>query len=226
MLPFVRLGVVCLALWAMLGGAGCNNSGSTAQETDQDTAMQEKDPWANEPLPQLSSTVPALPLAQRLPALNDSVSLAWEAMLKSDQQKLANLQTLLAQLTKLPKHNKALADSVRTLHQRLSTNRLTVDNLGNAAFMDQYEKGMELVIQQASRLKTQTPGADGCATCTELLEEVNLLYSSDVTIISRYNGFAGELNKTLKNQQDSIKILGEKFTQIKPRPTFLAEPVQ
>jgi hypothetical protein len=225
--PFARLGVVCSLWLALLSGAtGCNQSGSTAQEAAQDTAMQEKDPWANEPLPQLGSRAPALPLAQRLPALNDSVDLAWEAMRSSDQRKLANLQTLLAQLAKMPKHNPALADSARTLHKRLVANALTLDNAGNSALMKQYEADMELVIQQVGRLKTQTPGASDCATCTELLEEVNLLYSNDVTIIARYNIFVDELNKTIKNQRDSIQLLGGGIAQIKPRPQLLAEPVQ
>ncbi len=205
--------------------AACDQKASQAGEDGaEDSLAQEADPWANAEL--MEPPAPQLPLAERLASLDDSVNTTWYLLVKSDEDKLAKVLRLTDQLAKLPKHNRATADSLRNLHKKLTTGKLTWEKLTDNALVDAYFNDFDDLIRRAKYFRTSTPGAESCTACTELLNDIDMAYSDDASYIYRYNQYVGELNALIKNNQDSIKILGDKYLAIKQRPAFPDPPVQ
>jgi hypothetical protein len=192
--------------------------------TAEDSTSQETDPWANAEL--VEPAPPQLPLADQLVALNDSVNTTWYLLVKSDEAKLANILKLADQMAKLPKHKTTTLDSVRSLHKKLAANKLTWDNLTNTGLVDAYFNDFDELIRKVKNLNATTLGAESCTVCTDLIGQIDIAYGDDASYIYRYNQYASELNGLIKNQQDSIKILGDKYLAIKQRPVFPDPPVQ
>ncbi len=213
------------AAWAFCLFTACEpNTGKNDESSAEDSTYQENDPWAN--AESVTPLQPELPLADRLLALNDSVNTTWYLLVKSDGDKLANILKLTDQLAKLPKANTATIDSIRALRKKLAANKLTWAQLTQNQLVDAYFNDFDLLIAKVKQLKANTPGAESCAVCTELLGEIDIAYGDDASYIYRYNQYVTDLNGAIKNNQDSIQLLGDKYLAIKQRPAFPEPPVQ
>ncbi len=198
----------------------CENKDNTSQTSGKDSANVEIDPWLNADLEDGSDPLRGLSLSQKVDALLDSVDIQWYAWNKRDNERSANVLALVKEISKLPKHNKALLDSVKLMHKIALEKKLTQANMLTPNLIDEYDNNMISLVEKLARLLETTPKNDRCTPCQTLLGQIRETDELEFLLRKDYDDNAFLLNEILDKEKIKLDTMGDKYKNIKKLPVF------
>ncbi|MCS6967183.1 MAG: hypothetical protein RMJ44_02000 [Cytophagales bacterium] len=208
---------LAILLWVLVS---CRNNTAKESLNSRTAAESTEESWDSEQIQE--EEFPPMPLKELVAALQDSVEHTWYLSVKSDENKLAKILKLTAQLEKYPAHDKKVADSIKLMHRWLSAHPLTWEVLADTTKTLLYDNNFDILMQLVRRLKN-TPGSESCTLCTELYQEIIAAYDDDLILRRRYDKAALMLNKLIDKKQDSIKLLPPPLNKVSRKPLFMPQ---
>jgi hypothetical protein len=159
-------------------------------------------------------------LQTQLITLNDSVNIAWEALVASDQAKEEGLRDLLEQISLLKNYNKPLHDSLQLAQAELSRLRYSSPPTVTSAVIDAYDAQSDKVKNGVYSLGNATPGFAACALCGELREKID--NADNQTLFNRinYDRQAQAYNDFIKTHADDLAAIRPAYSNLSPLPLF------
>jgi hypothetical protein len=144
-------------------------------------------------------------LYQKSIVLRDSINYYWKLIQRIDSQKLADIHTLLYQisLTKSPDLN--LIEKGYAKLEKLKNLKYSQEDVHDDDKVDLFDNTCDSVIQFVFELKDKTPYADNYPILNKLKEDIIKNNSMDLAVILRvnYNKWASQYNETLQLMQDA-----------------------
>lgn len=196
----------CLLLCSAF--AGCKKDDQAA-DTPQDN-------WGTESV--------AVPLAEQLTTLRDSLESLKRQAYASENEKINTTQLFLEEVANLmPNYDKAQWDRISALRQQVAGSIYTDATLSDLAKMEAYDQICEQMVAQMQEFAEKTPDFSKYSRARELLSDVLRANSHDFVIRKDYNTYARQLNALLESQPDEIKALGAAFSTLAPYPIFYGE---
>lgn len=212
--------IMCYALWLFLFSACENKQKNTTDTPLKDTVATEADPWADVDLEDKSDPFRGLALDKKVDALLDSIDIQWYAWNKRDNERNDNLLALSKEIGKLPKHNKALLDSVKMMYQIALDKKLTQENLLTPNRIDEYDRNMISLVEKIGRLLETTPKNERCKTCKALLEEIRYTDELELGLRKTYDDNVFILNELIEKEKINLEKLGDKYKNMNKLPVF------
>jgi hypothetical protein len=182
----------------------CENKDNTSQTVVKDSTSTETDPWANADLEDGSDPFRGLSLSQKVDALLDSVDIQWYAWNKRDNERSANVLALVKEISKLPKHDKVLLDSVKLMHKIALEKKLTQENMLTPNLIDEYDNNMISLVEKLARLLETTPKNEKCSACQVLLGQIRETDELEFLLRKDYDDNAFLLNEILDKEKTSL----------------------
>ena len=151
--------------------------------------------------------------------LRDSADVNWQRMMSSDDQKLANVRSLLQDLKKQPRLNAA---QVRTLTEqagRIKTQRYDRESMASSAAIDQYDAAQDSVLKPLLQLAAP----EGNAPTAHIRDYVEHIMQADADVVNyrvHYDAAAKAYNAYLRLHQAELAQMGDKYARLRPLPLF------
>jgi hypothetical protein len=192
---------------------------TTESQPTADTVAKEEDPWANANLEDETDPYRGLPLDKKLDALMDSIDIQWYAWNKRDDERATNIASLIKEVEKSPKRNKALTDSIKTMHQIAISKKLTPENMNLPNRIDEYDNNMISMVEKINRLMKMPP-ADKSKYCDELYRYIKYTDELEFSMRKAYDSNAFIFNDLLEKEKANIEKLAGKYKDLKKFPVF------
>ncbi|TAH19342.1 MAG: hypothetical protein EAZ08_09235 [Cytophagales bacterium] len=198
----------------------CGKEDSKQESTSKDSVNIESDPWAGADMEDGSDPFRGLSLDKKVDALLDSIDIQWYAWNKRDDERNANVLMLIKEISKLPKHNKILIDSVRLMHKIALEKKLTQENMYQPKRIDEYDKNMIGMVEKIARLLESTPKSQQCSACQNLFRQIRDADELEFILRKDYDDNVFILNEIIDKEKNKLDTLGGKYKTIKKFPVF------
>lgn len=198
----------------------CGGSNTTKETTTKDSLAAEPDPWANADLTDESDPFRGLSIDKKVDALLDSIDIQWYAWNKRDDERNADVLALTKAISKLPRHNKVLLDSVKLMHKTALEKKLTQANMNQPNRIDEYDSNMLGMIEKLARLLETTPKNRQCATCQDLFIQIRQADELEFILRKDYDDNVFILNEIIGKEKSSLDTFGDKYKTMKKFPVF------
>lgn len=198
----------------------CGKEDSKQESTSKDSVNIESDPWAGADMEDGSDPFRGLSLDKKVDALLDSIDIQWYAWNKRDDERNTNVLMLIKEISKLPKHNKILIDSVRLMHKIALEKKLTQENMYQPKRIDEYDKNMIGMVEKIARLLESTPKSQQCSACQNLFRQIRDADELEFILRKDYDDNVFILNEIIDKEKNKLDTLGDKYKTIKKFPVF------
>ncbi len=209
-----------VAVLTLLFFACENKPQTTTEAAPKDSIAVEPDAWTGGEVEDETDPFRGLALDKKADALLDSIDIQWYAWNKRDDERNANILALSKEIGKLPKHNKALLDSVKLLHQAALNKKMTQENMLTPNRIDEYDNNMISLVEKLGRLLETTPKNEKCKTCKELLEEIRYAEELELSLRKTYDTNVFIWNELIEKEKANLEKLGDKYKNMKKLPVF------
>ena len=150
----------------------------------------------------------------------------WNEMIVSDDQKMDNLQTLLARIGRDKNYDKQALTDVIAERDNLKVKRYNRQGIGNISAVDAYDSAQIKVMDATSALVESTNLAARDTVAGQLSSKIQEDDSRVPIMRAHYDKAAKNYNQYLKDYREQIQKLGPPYSELKPVPTFVEQQLQ
>ena len=147
------------------------------------------------------------------------VNEVWIAMIQSDNQKIADINRLLLEISYTNEYDEAELLTLRTQTEELLSKRYEQYEMTSEA-IDEYDNATTSLIRSLLELAENTPELEKNALSGELKDDIIEADSEVVLYRIRYDSEAKEFNNYLSENSGILKKLGEPYASFRPLPLF------
>lgn len=151
--------------------------------------------------------------------LRDSADVSWQRMMASDDKKLADMRTLLADLGKQPSVNVAALDPLRQATLRLRPQRYDRQSMASSPRIDRYDTVQDSVLKVLYPLAAP----EGNAPTAQIRDNVEAIQQADARVVrfrGHYDRAAKAYNAYLQVHGDELSKVGGAYAGLQPLPLF------
>ncbi|KAA9332651.1 hypothetical protein [Adhaeribacter soli] len=160
-----------------------------------------------------------------LDSLSREMDRTWNEMIASDDQKIDNLQTLLARIGRDKNYDKAALTKVISARDSMKQQRYDRQGLANVAAVDAYDSLQIKIMDATNELVQNTNLAERDTVAASLVNQIQEDDSRVPILRAYYDKAAKHFNQYLKDYQPQIQKLGPPYSDLKPVPMFVEQPV-
>ena len=158
--------------------------------------------------------------------LQEEMDNAWNEMIASDDQKIEDLQTLLARVGRDKKYDKEALTVVIAERNNLKSKRYDRQGVKNVAAVDAYDSAQVKVLDETNRLMESTNLASRDTVAGKLASKIVEDDSRVPIMRAHYDRAAKSYNQYLKDYQPQLQKLGLPYKELKPVPLFVEQQLQ
>lgn len=149
----------------------------------------------------------------------------WNEMMATDDHKIDNLQTLLARIGRGKNFDKKVLSELVTAQNNLKGQRY--DRLGmiSVAAVDRYDSAQVKLMDATNKLLEESNLTSTDSTIAKLAHQIQEDDSRVPIQRGHYDKAAKTYNQYLKDYQPQIQKLGPPYTEMKPAPLFVEQPL-
>ncbi len=157
--------------------------------------------------------------AERVDGMRNQVDKAWTSMIQSDDQKIADINRLLLEISYSDKYDEPQLALLKQRAGSLASTRyqqygMTSDEI------DQYDNATTSLIRSVLELADKIPDLDKNDLSAKLRDDILKADEEVVIYRIRYDREAKAFNNYLKEEANMLKKLGEPYSSYKPLPLF------
>lgn len=150
----------------------------------------------------------------------------WNEMIASDDQKIENLQTLLARVGRDKNFDKNALTEVLAARDNLKTKRYDRQGISNVAAVDSYDSAQIKVLDATNALLETNNLAARDTIAGQLASKIQEDDSRVPILRAHYDRAAKNYNQYLKDYQPQLQKLGPPYNELKPVPLFVEQQIQ
>src|SRR6478735_2335734 len=150
---------------------------------------------------------------------------AWNEMIASDDQKIDNLQTLLARIGRDKNYDKKALTEVIAARNNLKAKRYDSLGIQHVAAVDAYDSAQIKVMDATNQLIETTNLASRDTIAGKLASQIQEDDSRVPIMRAHYDRAAKNYNQYLKDYQPQLQKLGKPYNELKPVPLFVEQPL-
>ncbi len=144
-------------------------------------------------------------IALEYQSLQDSVSVSWQNMIKSDDQKISDIKRLLDEVSYTKKYNLFLHDSLLQMHKILLLKRYTQRSMGESKLIDVYDNATDSIVKGVFRLVKTTPSIEQYPMAVNLMEEIIAADNNVVLYRVKYDNWAKTYNVFVDRNKEKLE---------------------
>src|SRR5688572_12194024 len=157
--------------------------------------------------------------------LQQEMDAAWIEMITSDDQKIDNLQTLLARIGRDKNYDKNTLSELLNTQRKLKKQRYSQKSIASVAAVDSYDSVQVKLMDETNKLVSNSNLAEKDTLAASLVNKIQEEDSRVPILRGHYDKAAKTFNQYLKDYQPQIQKLGPPFTDLKPMPLFVEQPL-
>ena len=150
----------------------------------------------------------------------DTLNFVWKAMIRSDDQKLADIKRLLLEVSYTERYDITLYDSAIAMQKRLPAKRYDQATMADSKLIDSYDAATDSLLRLTMKITSTAKGIDGHPLAAQLLNEIGEADNKVVRYRAEYDIWVKKYNKCLKDNDKQLKKLGEPYSSLTPKPLF------
>jgi hypothetical protein len=150
----------------------------------------------------------------------------WNEMIASDDQKIDNLQTLLARIGRDKKYDKKALSEVISARDNLKGKRYDRLGISNVAAVDSYDSAQIRILDVTNELTSASNLTSRDSIAAEISNKIQEDDSRVPILRAHYDKAANNYNQYLKDYQPQIQKLGAPYKDLKPVPLFVEQQLQ
>jgi hypothetical protein len=154
--------------------------------------------------------------------LTDSLNAGWDTLARNEEQKLANLQRLLTEITFTPNYNKLRYDSLKAHLNALSTLQLKPEQMTDEQ-IDRYDSASQAVKTAIVNMAQENPAFKQFPLMGQLVDSIEAGDQRVILYRVRYDNYAKDLNHFLDVHQEQLARLDTLTTPRKRKLFQLGE---
>lgn len=162
-------------------------------------------------------------LLVQLNAYQDSAKLAWETMIKEDDQKIAYIKRLLDEVSYTPKYNVVLQGKLMAQCLALKNKRYDENSVALSQNIDKYDAATDSLIKGVNALVIETPNIESYPLAQELTGDIINLDNNVVVRRIAYDKWAIKYNQFIEEQKPSLEKLGPEYGKLPKKGVFQLE---
>jgi hypothetical protein len=140
--------------------------------------------------------------------------------MKSDDNKIENMDRLVKELLMIDGANSESLKSTETAVQKLTENRYDQNSMKFSRNIDLYDSVTNQVIQKLRNETNSNPNAIKYQIVNQLLSEIQMADDSILFYRKEYDRKVDQFNNFLKTRKKDLKKSGVNVDSIKPYPVF------
>jgi len=151
---------------------------------------------------------------------NDSLSRAWKEMIRSDDQKIADIKRLLLEVSYTDSYNIVLFDSALAMQKALTSKRYDQVSMGDSKKIDFYDASTDSLLRLTMKVVSTSKGIENHPLAEQLVNDISNADNDVVMYRKHYDDWAKQYNKCLENNPKQLKKLGEPYSSLSKKPLF------
>jgi hypothetical protein len=152
--------------------------------------------------------------------LNDSISQVWALMIKSDDQKIADVKRLLQEISYTDKPSVIELMKLQKLQEQLTSKRYTQETMAESKRIDDYDMATDSLIKRTLQLTANTAGIESHPLAQELADDIMEADTDVVRYRALYDSYVKRYNAYISKNEKQLKKLGEPYASFKKKPLF------
>ena len=150
----------------------------------------------------------------------------WNEMIASDDQKIDNLQTLLARVGRDKNYDKKALTEVLAARDNLKVKRYDRKGIADVAAVDAYDSLQINILDATNQLVESTNLVARDTIAAQLASKIQEDDSRVPILRAHYDRAAKNYNQYLKDYQPQVQKLGPPYNELKPVPLFVEQQLQ
>lgn len=161
-----------------------------------------------------------------LDSLLREMDTTWNEMIVSDDQKIDNLQTLMARIGRDKNYNKQTFTEIIAARENLKAKRYDRQGISDVAAVDAYDSLQIKILDATNALVEESNLAQRDTLAASLVNKIQEDDSRVPILRAYYDKAAKNFNQYLKDYQPQIQKLGSPYKELKPVPMFVEQQLQ
>ncbi len=161
-----------------------------------------------------------------LDAMIQEMETTWNAMIASDDQKIDNLQTLLARVGRDKNYDKKALTDVIAARDNLKVKRYDRQDIAHVTAVDAYDSLQIRIMDATNQLLDNSNLAARDTVAGQLANKIQEDDSRVPILRAHYDRAALKYNQYLKDYEPQIRKLGPPYQDLKPMPLFVEKELQ
>jgi hypothetical protein len=158
-----------------------------------------------------------------LDSLQKDLDNTWNEMIASDDQKIDNLQTLLARIGRDKNYDKQALTDLISARDNMKAKRYDRSGIANVAAVDAYDSVQIKILDETYKLVQSSNLADRDTIAGNLVNQIQDDDSRVPLYRAHYDKAAKNFNQYLKDYQPQIRKLGPPYSELKQVPMFMEQ---
>ncbi|WMJ73443.1 hypothetical protein RCC89_09755 [Cytophagaceae bacterium ABcell3] len=149
----------------------------------------------------------------------DSVDFYWAEMMRSDDQKIADIKRLLQEVSYCKRYNQIALDSISKMAENLISKRYVQENMADES-IDAYDAATDSLIRATFDLTQNTPELSKHSIVPELIEDIT---EADMTLWKYrkdYDDYALIYNQFIEENKETLKTIDSINGSLNKKPLF------
>jgi hypothetical protein len=171
-----------------------------------------------------SSNQPAPPKKEKVKMevdqLSDSLNKVWTLMIKSDDQKIADIKRLLQEISYTDKPSVLDLMQLQKMQEQLAGKRYNQETMAESKKIDDYDMATDSLIKRTMMLTSSTPGIENHPLAKELVDDIMESDNDVVRFRTLYDSWAKRYNVYIDKNEKQLKKLGEPYASYQKKPLF------
>ncbi|MFC5271922.1 hypothetical protein [Adhaeribacter terreus] len=157
--------------------------------------------------------------------LQKEMDAAWNEMMASDDQKIENLQTLLARIGRDKSFEKSALTELLTAQNKIKAQRYDRQGVASVAAVDAYDSAQIKLMDATYEIVEDANLSQRDTVAGKLVSQIQEDDSRVPIFRGRYDKAAKAYNQYLKDYQPQIQKLGSPYNEMKSAPLFVEQPL-
>jgi hypothetical protein len=152
--------------------------------------------------------------------ISDSLNKVWGIMMKSDDQKIADIKRLLQEISYTDKPSTIELMQLQKMQEDLTSKRYSQESMAESKKIDEYDMATDSLIRRTMILTSTTAGIESHPLAKELADDIMEADQDIVRFRTLYDSWAKRYNQYLDKNENQLKKLGEPYASFKKKPLF------
>lgn len=159
-------------------------------------------------------------LVKRTEALQDSIDLYWDKMIRSDDEKIENVKLLLDELAYSKHYDKQKLADMYNLQASMKEKRYNHEDLQTKENVFKYDQVTDSLMAGINQLSETAPNKEKNPRIDLLLSYIRAADDSALLYRVSYDKQVKEFNKYAKENKKQLKKLGQPYASLEQKPMF------
>lgn len=168
-----------------------------------------------------------IPLDQELDQLYEAVTGFQKLAFESEMTKINDSRSLIAEIEQsMKKYDRATLSKIKEDLKLMETTLYTEETLADEVLLEKYDAHTEDLIEGWKTFSENTEEFDNHARAVAFYDDIMTANNQDAQIRRNYNIYVHDYNVILETKAEEVKMLGEKYSAMKPYLFFYgSDPV-